>query len=716
MSLEPNANPRTPNQLIREKSPYLLQHAYNPVAWMAWNDESLSKARQEQKPVFLSIGYSTCHWCHVMEEESFESEAIAAILNTSFIPIKVDREERPDLDQVYMETVMALTGSGGWPLNVFLTPELEPFYGGTYFPPADRHGTPGFATVLLSIEAQWKKDRDKIIQSGKNITEAIRKHLNERAESRAELEPGVLSSAADIFKRRYDPVNGGFGGAPKFPSSHNLSYLLTYARRSGDQEILDMTAYTLQAMARGGIWDHLGGGFHRYSTDARWHIPHFEKMLYDQALLARTYTEAFQVFGEPGYREIALATLDYVARDLTGDHGAFLSAEDADSLMTDSEGNAHKREGAFYVWSYKELEELLTPAELKAAVTYFGCRPDGNAKEDPFGEFNGMNILYQASASIEETAQATGQEAAVTKELLQSSKIKMFEARSRRPRPSLDDKVLTDWNGLMIGAFAYSARTFSDAGLLKAAENAAEFILKSMLKPDGRILHRWRDGEGAIEGFLDDYIFLAYGLLELYQAGFQQKYLSQGKELLETMLRLFWDEAGKGFYFASAENRDLVLRNKPCYDSAIPSGNSMAVITLARYGSLLGDPKLTDYAEKTLESLSGQIRQNPSGYPVALAGYDFMRHSQREVVFWGQGTESEFLKMQRVAGGGFFPEQVLLFESSQPESPNRISLLQPVYGGLFQGRCTPAVFVCEGRACKEPAMQADALRKLLLDQ
>lgn len=716
MSETENASGRKPNQLIHEKSPYLLQHAYNPVNWLAWNEETLALARREQKPVFLSIGYSTCHWCHVMEEESFESDAVAAILNKSFIPIKVDREERPDLDQVYMETVMALTGSGGWPLNVFLTPELEPFYGGTYFPPRDRHGTPGFSTVLLSIETQWQKDRGKIIQSGRNITEAIRRHLGERAGSRADLHEGVLSEAANIFKMRYDPVNGGFGGAPKFPSSHNLSFLLTYAHANQDRELLEMAAYTLKVMARGGIWDHLGGGFHRYSTDARWHVPHFEKMLYDQALLVRTYTEAYQIYGDPGYREIACAVLDYVMRDLTGRHGGFLSAEDADSLVSEKGAGVKRKEGAFYVWSYAEMQELLTEAELKTAVFYFGCRPQGNAEEDPFGEFTDQNILFQSAASIEDTARQTGFSEEDVRRLLQQSKFKMFEARGNRPRPSLDDKVLTDWNGLMIAAFAYAARVFSSPGLLTAASRAADFILKNLLDEKGRLLHRWRGGEAAIDGFLDDYVFLAYGLFELYQTGFKQCYLETGKRILDVMIERFWDSAGKGFYFASEGQRDLVLRNKPCYDSAIPSGNSMAVWVLGRYGCLLGDERFTLYAEETLQSLSGQIRQNPAGYPVALMGMDFLRRPQSEVLFWAEGNEPAFMQMQQAAGAVFKPGQVLLFESSSPESADRISRLQPSYAGLYKSEKAPAVFVCEGRACRQPVRDAASLKDLLAER
>ncbi len=469
------------NRLSREKSPYLLQHASNPVDWYPWGAEALEKARTENKLIFLSIGYSTCHWCHVMEEESFTNPGVAGILNEFYVSIKVDREERPDLDHSAMEAVMAMTGSGGWPLSAFLTPDLEPFFGGTYFPPDDRYGKPGFVSILLNIAKRWEAEETKIRGVSKNLAEALRAHGQAKSGKGASLDAGILGQASREMAQRFDGIHGGFGTAPKFPSSHMLSFLLAYGNRSRDERALEMTEKTLAAMARGGIYDALGGGFHRYSTDERWHVPHFEKMLYDQALLARTYTEAFQATGNPVYEKTAREVLEYVLRDLTHPDGGFYSAEDADSASDPSLPQA-KTEGAFYVWDAGEIKNLLDAGEADIFSLVYGVKEEGNVEHDPFGEFVKKNVLFQA-LPLEQAAMQLEISLPEARKRLDSARNKLFKARSLRPRPHLDDKVLSDWNGLMISAFALAARVFSEPRYASAARRAMDFILSRCRTP-----------------------------------------------------------------------------------------------------------------------------------------------------------------------------------------------------------------------------------------
>jgi len=714
-----------PNRLIREKSPYLLQHAMNPVDWYPWGEEAFEKARREQKPVFLSIGYSTCHWCHVMEEESFSDPAVAQILNSAFVPVKVDREERPDVDHVYMDAVMAMTGSGGWPLNLFLTPELKPFYGGTYFPPRDAYGRPGFGTILLALEEKWKTEREGIENAGQGLVQALQAHAAGEGAERQALAPGLLDRAAGEMQERFDDENGGFGEAPKFPSSHGLSFLLYYGKNTGQTVPLRMVERTLAAMARGGIWDALGGGFHRYSTDERWHVPHFEKMLYDQALLSRTYTEAFQVTSKPLYRDVAMKIFDYVLRDLRSPEGGFYSAEDADSVPGVEPGRSSqsrpdgdrgslpaadatkKVEGAFYAWKAAELSSLLTEEEMNLFAAAYGVEDKGNVSHDPFGEFAGKNVLYQ-SALEEGLAQDTGKTREEVKEILERASAKLFAARAKRPRPHLDDKILMDWNGLMAAGFAYAARVFKDSRLEKAARESVDFIRTRLRQKDGRYLHRWREGEAAVPAFLDDYAFFIHALYELYETTFDAAYLKEALHVAEDMIRLFVDPDKGGFFFTGRDAEPLFSRPKPAYDGAIPSGNSMAIWVLARLGNLTLRQDLRDAASKALEALSWQISARPSVYPVSLCGLDILMGNAEEIVI-ASSSEEEARAWADEAAKILAPGRAIALSTGEKNAGECIPFLQQQVP--LQGKTT--AYFCRNGACRQPVQSRDEFLKLL---
>jgi len=591
------------NRLAREKSPYLLQHAHNPVDWHAWGDEAFEAARREDKPIFLSVGYSTCHWCHVMAEESFEDPATAEILNRHFVAVKVDREERPDVDRVYMTFVQAATGSGGWPMSVWLTPELKPFYGGTYFPPEERHGRPAFRDLLEWIAQAWRTDRARILASSEALLDQIRQALRTRP---APFDAGLLESAFFAFRRGFDPVHGGFGGAPKFPRPAVHNFLLRYWERTGNQEALAMVLTTLQAMARGGVHDHLGGGFHRYAVDERWRVPHFEKMLYDQAQLAVSYLEAFQATGEDFYAAVARRTLDYVLRDLTHPEGGFFSAEDADSAPDPAHPEIH-REGAFYLWTRSEIEQLLGPAAEWFCRRY-GVEPGGNVADDPQGEFTGRNILFEAH-SLEETAV---QSAAVAK---------LREARETRPRPHRDDKILTAWNALMISALARAALPLKEPRYLTAARRATDFLCSRCLEErDGALTlwRRYRDEEAAIPGFLEDYAFFVQALLDLHEADPGPRDLDLAVCLTARQRELFEDREEGGFFSAPAEDAGLVLRLKDDHDGAEPAGNSIAVLNLLRLAQKTGREEFRESADRAFQAFSGRCAAAPEVLPQML--------------------------------------------------------------------------------------------------
>ena len=588
--------PEHTNRLAHEKSPYLLQHAHNPVDWYPWGKEAFEKARRENKPIFLSVGYSTCHWCHVMAHESFENEEVAAIMNREFVNIKVDREERPDVDRVYMTFVQATTGGGGWPMSVWLTPDLKPFVGGTYFPPEDRYGQPAFKSVLERIATAWKQDHHKIVEQGSKIVDALRESQS-AAPVDGKIDGSVLDAAFKQIDRSYDPKEGGFGNAPKFPRPVTLNFLTRfYARDStGDsgKHALDMALFTLGKMAAGGMHDHIGGGFHRYSVDRYWHVPHFEKMLYDQAQLAVAYLDAFQITQDRQYESVARDILDYVARDMTSKEGGFFSAEDADSPVVAGTGlsptlgwtirHSKTAEGAFYVWTKKEIDDALGDA-AEIFDFHYGVQPHGNAPEgsDPHDEFRGKNILIERH-TIADTAQHFKKSEQEIRELLAKSREKLFTIRAKRPRPHLDDKIIAAWNGLMISAYARAAQVLDDPRYLEIATRAAKFLWANLYDEKSKLLYRnYREGRSDIEGFADDYAFVIQGLLDLYEASFEVEWLKLATELQETEDRLFFDEKNGGYFSTSGKDQSVFLRMKDDNDGAEPAASSVAALNLLR--------------------------------------------------------------------------------------------------------------------------------------
>jgi uncharacterized protein YyaL (SSP411 family) len=697
------------NRLAKEKSPYLLQHADNPVDWYPWGEEAFEKARREDKPIFLSIGYSTCHWCHVMEEESFEKPEVAQVMNENFVSIKVDREERPDLDTVYMTAVQALSGSGGWPLNVFLTPEGKPFFGGTYWPPEDRWGRPGFVTVLRSVAESWKANRGDLLKQGENLTQLLQKKAASKTETSFRLGEETLRQASSDLHSYFDETHGGFGGGVKFPRSHTLSFLLRFWKRSQEKDTLKMVEKTLHGMARGGMWDHLGGGFHRYSTDARWFLPHFEKMLYDQAILAKSYLEAYQATQNEEYARVAREIFGYVLRDLRDPAGAFYSAEDADSL--DPLAGA-KQEGAFYVWRQSELVDLLGPDEAEIFSFIYGARPEGNVQNDPQGEFPQKNILARIE-SIEAASKKFGKSLAEIERVLQESKKKLFEARSKRTRPHRDDKVLTDWNGLMISSLAFGSRVLGEARYRDAAQGAADFILEKLVRTDGRLLHRYRDGEAAILGTVEDYAFFIHGLVDLYEATFETRYLAEAKRLTGEMIRLFWDEAEGGFFFTADDAEKLIARPKETYDGALPSGNSVAALDLLRVGRLTAEKEFEKKAEELVTTFSKLISQNPEAYPQLLIALDFALGPSREIVLAGDEAAEATQGFLRAVYSRFLPNKVVLLHPVEEKGKAEIEALAPYLKNQLPVKGKPTAYVCENYVCRLPVTELSELEKLL---
>jgi len=670
------------NRLAHEKSPYLLQHANNPVDWYPWGQSALDKARQEDKPIFLSVGYSTCHWCHVMEHESFENEDIARILNEHFVPVKVDREERPDLDRVYMLFVQASTGSGGWPMSVWLTPEGKPFFGGTYFPPDTRYGRPGFGAILKRLAQAWREDRAKIEESGSHVLEQLIQYSQHGSGERGQVGQNALDSAFYAFRRSFDARLGGFGAAPKFPRPSVLNFLLRYGAATGNDEARDMVLVTLRAMAKGGMHDQLGGGFHRYSVDENWFVPHFEKMLYDQAQLAISYLEAYQITGDAQYADVARDIFEYVLRDLGHQWGGFYSAEDADSAA-DPAKPREKSEGAFYIWSHQEIVDILGEQDAAAFSRHFGVKANGNVDEDPHGEFTGRNILYQAQEGPPD----------------QQSVTKLLEARSRRPRPHLDDKILTGWNGMMISAFAKGAQILDEPRYARAARSAATFLFGALWREGEDVLfRRYRDGDAAIEAFLDDYACLINALVDLYETEFHPADLNWAARLARRALSLFEDKEGGGFFSSPANQGDLVLRLKDDYDGAEPSGNSVMALALLRLARIIGSNDFRIAAERTLEAFSGRMLAGGAGLPQMLVAQMFAMGKPMEIVLAGpQDQQNAMLAEIRKR---FLPNAVVMQASEAPQTMPAID-----------DRAT--AYVCENFACKLPVTEAAALAELL---
>jgi uncharacterized protein len=681
------------NRLAHEKSPYLLQHAHNPVDWYPWGDEAFEKAAREDKAVFLSIGYSTCHWCHVMERESFENDEIAQVLNESFVSIKVDREERPDVDRIYMLFVQAATGSGGWPMSVFLTPDRKPFFGGTYFPPDNRFGRPGFGAILVNLARAWKEDRARIEESGAQVLRQLGEYSKVSAGSgmagKAALETGFFA-----FRRMFDSTHGGFGGAPKFPRPSVHNFLLRYSAATGNTEALDMVLATLREMAKGGMNDQLAGGFHRYSVDDRWFVPHFEKMLYDQAQLAVSYVEAFQITRDGQYAAAARDIFSYVARDLTHPDGGFYSAEDADSLDLAGE----KREGAFYVWSAEEIDGLLAPGDARRFRYRFGVEQGGNVEEDPHGEFRGRNILYQAH-TIEETALHASVGMDEARAILKSACAKLFEVRGARPRPLRDDKILAAWNGLMISAFAKGAQALDEPRYADAARGAANFVRRRMWdETRGVLLRRFRD-DASIDGFLDDYAFLSLAMLDLYETDFDLRDLQFAVTLAEKAIELFEDRENGGFFSTAEGGKDLVLRLKDDYDGAEPSGNSAMALALLRLARMTDREDFRASAQRTLEVFGEKLRNTGAGLPQMLVALDLALGKPREIVIAGPRGDA-FKAMLSAIRRRFLPHAVILRAED---------VARPM--PAMDGEAT--AYVCENYACKLPATSVDQLNEQL---
>ncbi len=702
------------NRLIHEKSPYLLQHAYNPVDWFPWGDEAFAKAKSENKPIFLSIGYSTCHWCHVMEEESFENPEIAAILNECYVAIKVDREERPDIDGVYMMAVNAMTGQGGWPLSAFLTPERKPFFGGTYFPPEPRWGSVGFKNLLLSIQQSWQKDQTNVEKSGESLIRALQDY--QKRNEPGELGPAVIDWAYQILDEQFDAQHGGFGQAPKFPMGHSLSFLLRYHLRQPQSHAKTIVRQTLDHIALGGINDQLGGGFHRYSTDARWQVAHFEKMLYDQALLTRCYAEAYQVTGEPLYRDVVRETLDYVLRDLRDEKGGFYSAEDADSLDPEPEASQKKKEGAFYLWTEEELERVLDTDELAVVSDLFSIRREGNAEVDPHAEFTGKNILHR-ERNFSEAAVRLQKSENFVKAKWQQAKDKLFLLRSRRPRPHLDDKILVSWNGLMIASLAYAGQVLRDDRYVVAAEKAAGFILQNLRTEQGRLLHRYRDSEAGIPGSLEDYAFFIYGLLELYEATFKFAHLQTALGLAKDMMDLFSDEKVGGFFFSAKDSEQLILAQKDFYDGALPSGNSVAAFCLVKLEHLTLDRTWRQSYEKVFQNIAFELNQRPSSYTFMLMAVDFVFGPSQEIVVMGRPDDVQVKESLRILSESFLPNRVIAFvdvSADQRLLQEQADCLRILKDKNPSGN-PMTIYFCENQVCHQPIFSLDGLQNHLKD-
>ena len=681
-----------PNRLFSEKSPYLQQHAHNPVDWYPWSEEAFQLARQLDRPVFLSVGYSTCHWCHVMAHESFEDQAVADLMNDAFVSIKVDKEERPDIDQVYMAAALTMTGGGGWPLTIIMTPDKKPFFAATYIPKTDRFGQMGMLKLIPEIEDLWKNHRKDLLSSADKVTGYLMNAQEAEADAPGkELDASILSRGYEGLCRVFDPQNGGFGSAPKFPTPHNILFLLRYWRRSEDSNALEMAEVTLQAMRLGGIYDHVGYGFHRYSTDASWSVPHFEKMLYDQALLALAYTEAYQATRKMEYALTAEEILEYVLRDMTSPEGGFFSAEDADS-----EGE----EGRFYLWTAGELSEVLEKEEFQLMIRLFDLHEGGNFEK-------GRNILRQRS-SIEDAASVLGVTEKELRDRFDGIRQKLFEARQKRVRPFRDDKILADWNGLMIAALSAAAHALDEPRYAAAARKAADFILKQMRSSGGGLFHRYKNGSG-VQANLDDYAFLVWGLIELYEAIFDPRYLNAALDLSNFMQRHFWDDVSGGLFFSPDDGETLLVRRKESYDGAVPSGNSVAMLNLLRLSHLTGDLPWEEQAMTVFRSFAAAA--NDPGHAMLLSALDYALGPVYDVAIVGDTDDGATQRLLRALRERFLPNKaVILVQGDEVRGIARFTKEM----ARVEGRAT--AYVCSGHKCQWPTTDPDRMIDLLEDR
>ena len=665
------------NRLSDEQSPYLLQHANNPVDWYPWGEEAFKKAKELDRPIFLSIGYSTCHWCHVMEHESFEDDSVAKLLNEGFISIKVDREELPEIDHVYMTVCQAMTGGGGWPLTIVMTPAKEPFFAGTYFPKDKRGGRSGLFQILPMITDAWTSKRQDIMTSVGQVKNYL-DQLNSKPAGN-DFSTELINGAYDQFRNGFDEEYGGFFNAPKFPSPHNLIFLMRYHHSFDNKIALEMATKTLKQMRLGGIYDHIGFGFHRYSTDRHWLVPHFEKMLYDQAMIAMAYTEAYHITGEDIFAQTANEIFTYVLRDMTASEGWFFSAEDADS-----EGE----EGKFYIWTEQEIKDVLGENYGKEFNDIFSITTPGNYKDESSGKQTRLNIPHLKNYNSNGNSD------------LDSAREKLFNIREKRIHPLKDDKILTDWNGLMIAALAKAAIVLNEPGYLDAAEKAAKFVLDSISKGE-RLLKRYRNGVAALDAHLDDYAFMAWGLLELYEATFLTKYLSQALDLMNIMVEDFWDDKNGGFFLGSDQSEKLIVRSKTAYDGAIPSGNSVAVMNMVKLTRITGNTKWAELAEKTMRAFSEDVNRMPTGYTLMLTGFMFDTQNSKEIVIVGDSRNRNTIKFLQTIRTSYAPHKVLLFKDTSV-SENRLEKLANWTSTQNSINGKPTAYVCKNFACNQP--------------
>jgi uncharacterized protein YyaL (SSP411 family) len=712
----PSVDPAAPterytNRLIHEKSPYLLQHAHNPVDWYPWGQEAFDKAKKENKPIFLSIGYSTCHWCHVMEKESFENLATAKFLNNHFVAIKVDREQRPDLDNVFMTFVVATTGSGGWPMTVWLTPDLKPIVGGTYFPSEEREGLPSLMSVLVQVSDDWRDHEPDLRQQASDITAKLQAFANQKTAPAVPLDAALLEKEFEKFASRFDAQEGGFGDAPKFPRPVILEFLAHFYARNGASspqggQALAMILFTLKKMAAGGIHDQLGGGFHRYATDGIWFVPHFEKMLYDQAQLAVAYTEAYQITHDVIYLSVARDILDYVKKDMTDPEGGFYSAEDADSLPTAA--STERSEGAYYVWTNDQVNAVLNPADASLFDFIYGVEQGGNVSSDHGEDFQSKNILFQKHTLAEAAAQFH-QSPDQIKQRLNQSRSQLLIARAKRPRPRKDDKIITAWNGLMISAFAKAYEAIGDKADLDAAKEAARFIEEHLYDPGSRTLLRAYDkGPMPTAGFADDYAFLIQGLLDLYDASLDTHWLAWALDLQSSQDRLFWDSTNGGYFNAAADDPNLLLRNKEVEDEAEPAANSIAALNLLRLGRLFDDKTKQQQAEKLLGAFSAQLTEAPGASPQMLVAAAYDLSPSQEVVIAGSADAADGKAMIRETQKLFAPYRTLVLVNGT-DSKAFFAQHAPFYNSLPAKEGNATAYVCQNYVCQLPTTDLNTL-------
>ncbi len=685
-----NDSPKHTNRLIHETSPYLLQHAHNPVDWYPWGEEALELAKREQKPILLSIGYSACHWCHVMERESFENEEIAAVMNELFVNIKVDREERPDLDEIYMNAVQVMTRHGGWPMTVFLTPDLKPFYGGTYYPPEDRYGRPGFPKVMSAVAEAFNEKNAQVLEQADQITTQLNQMSNLVAPHEHELTEELMTKAFQHYRSQFDVQYGGFGNAPKFPPSMGLPFLLRYWHHSGNAYALEMAELTLQKMARGGMYDQLGGGFHRYSTDERWLVPHFEKMLYDNAQLVVAYFEAFQATQNTFYRDIATETLDYVLREMYDvENGGFYSTQDADS-----EGV----EGKFFVWEPFEVEDIIGEENAEIFCEYYDITPHGN--------FEGENILHvQTPPDI--FARKVGMDQGELESLLADGRQKLFEEREKRIKPGLDDKILTSWNGIMVRGMAMGYQLTGKPEYLNACEKSAEFVLTTLSQDDGLLLRTYRAGKSHLNAYLEDYSYFIAGLIALYEASFDPKWLSEAERLAHIMIDQFGDKSGDGFFFTGKAHESLIVQSKSAYDGATPAGASMAIHSLLRLAKHLDKPEFHNKAVETLKLYFHQMDVMPSGSGQLLCELAFLLSTPKEIAIIGEKGDAKTDAMLAALHGMYLPNKIVAL--NEPSEDTSLPLL----ANKPQLDNSTTVYVCENYVCQAPTTDIEAFVEML---